>query len=481
MSLDCENLNDDSALAARSKINEANLQRNAYTVSLLNEGLRTGMLSSEDVYNVQHGLMSILRELISRYTKGESSSVATDTAEGIMASIMYAVDAYTLSFAQPDAAVQCLKGNDVRNVYEEGLALVSQCFIETKQLYKEIKKNKLAVPVDAYNLTIDEAFPVFMRKYGIVFEAHHTMASIDYPLAIDDMRLQGVFYMKQYLEHLAIETRFCHQFAEQDVRQLLSDYGKVCRFDYRIELFNIFRLVLDHAVFSVLSGGDANKVTLTAEQFNRLRLSFARSSDAEIRSAIHRAMARLQQELQTDPSLTAYMNECRNDLVQRVAGAANHDSLESVIITEIEEQPKQKVLLVNEADKMSDVRLRVLIEKIVRCDQTEAKVQLIRENFHSLYDYLDLLDADCLFAEEYEALFATFGDTELAIFAKIVFYEELRNSSVQFDVIVWDSTETDAEWKTHYVHFLQRLSKERLSAIETVISQIDYEEVAFFS
>lgn len=73
MSLDCENLNDDSALAARSKINEANLQRNAYTVSLLNEGLRTGMLSSEDVYNVQHGLMSILRELISRYTKGESS------------------------------------------------------------------------------------------------------------------------------------------------------------------------------------------------------------------------------------------------------------------------------------------------------------------------------------------------------------------------------------------------------------------------
>lgn len=54
---------------------------------------------------------------------------------------------------------------------------------------------KLDVPVDAYNLTIDESLPVFMNNYNIIFEAQNTMASIDYPLAIDNMQLQGVFIL----------------------------------------------------------------------------------------------------------------------------------------------------------------------------------------------------------------------------------------------------------------------------------------------
>lgn len=54
-------------------------------------------------------------------------------------------------------------------------------------------KIKLDVPVDAYQMTIDESLPVFMKHYDIIFEAQNTMASIDYPLAIDDIQLQGVF------------------------------------------------------------------------------------------------------------------------------------------------------------------------------------------------------------------------------------------------------------------------------------------------
>jgi len=59
-----------------------------------------------------------------------------------------------------------------------------------------------------YNTTIDESSPIFLKKYNILFEAHNTMASIDYPLAVDDMSLQGVFYIRQYLERLHIESQF---------------------------------------------------------------------------------------------------------------------------------------------------------------------------------------------------------------------------------------------------------------------------------
>ncbi|WP_169834292.1 DUF6179 domain-containing protein [Paenibacillus donghaensis] len=104
--------------------------------------------------------------------------------------------------------------------------IVSKCFEETKQLYNEVKKNKLDVPVDAYNMTIDESLPVFMKKYGIIFDAHNTMASIDYPLAIDDMRLQGIFYIKQYLERLQMETKFCHFFSHEDLLDTLVISGE---------------------------------------------------------------------------------------------------------------------------------------------------------------------------------------------------------------------------------------------------------------
>lgn len=130
------------------------------------------------------------------------------------------------------------------------------------------------------------------------------MASIDYPLAMDDMRLQGVFYIRQYLERLKIETQFCRLFSEGDLLKLLSDYGKVCRFDYRIELFNMFGLMVNNAVFSVLSEGDANQVQISAHQFNQLKRLFTHLNASEIRSSIHEAMDRLQRDLKTAPPLT---------------------------------------------------------------------------------------------------------------------------------------------------------------------------------
>ncbi|MFD1290325.1 DUF6179 domain-containing protein [Laceyella putida] len=467
-------------MVARSKIRKANLKRNQYTISLLNEGLRAGMLSSQEVYNIQHGLILVLQDLIRRYTQGESSSVTSETAESIMASILYAVDAYTLSFEQPDIAVIDLKTADIRKVYEKGVDLVSQCFEETKLLYKEIKRNKLDVPVDAYNMTIEESLPVFMKKYGIIFDAHNTMASIDYPLAIDDMRLQGVFYIRQYLERLKMETRFCHFFNGQDLLDLLADFGKACRFDYRIELFNIFELMLNNSVFSILSGRDANQVKISAYQYNQLNRLFTHFNASQISSSIHEAMDRLQHDLKTDPQLTDYMNQCRDNLIQRVVNAANHNSLETVIITEKEEKPKSIVLLLSEADRMSDVRLRLLVEEIMQCEKKEDKVQLIRSNFFSLHDYLDLLDSNCLFEDEYEALFETFGDMELAIFAKIVFYEELRSDFLDFETIVLSGKEAETEWRMHYIEFMQSLSKDRIGSIENFIYDIDYEEINFY-
>lgn len=430
--------NDYQTLVARENIKRKNLKQNQYTLSLMNEGLRNGLLNYQEIYNIQNKLMFVLQNLIKRYTKGESSSVTTETAESILTSMLYAIDAYFLSLGTPEKAMDYLKMVDIQISYEEGVETVRTCFEESKELYKKVKKNKLNVPVDAYNITIDESLPIFMRKYGIIFDAHNTMASIDYPLAIDDMRLQGVFYIKQYLERLHMETKFCQLFSHGDLLNTLENFGRMCRFNYRIELFNIYELMLNNAIFSALSGGGTNQVKISVYQFEQLERTFTQVNPDQVDVIVREAIGNLLNDLNiNDPHMRDYMDQYRNQLVQRIMNAANSCSLQALIITQEEERIK------------------------------------------SVHDYLDVFESDSLYGDEYEALFGLFGNMELTILSKNLFYEELRSEFLDFQTIISEA-KSDEEWKTHLIEHLKGLNPDRLQSIEKLILMIDYEEIKFY-
>ncbi|MMZ57368.1 hypothetical protein D1872_192990 [compost metagenome] len=478
--MELDNTQDRSHSVSNIIIDRSQLKRSQYILSLLQEGQRMGVITSQKVYQIQVEIMQVLQQFIRQYTQGESTSVTSETAEGIMVSLMYAMDAYALHFKNPEEAIVHLNFESIKDIHAKGVELLRHYFEDAKQLYQEVKKMRLDVPVDAYNMTIDESLPVFMNHYNIIFEAQNTMASIDYPLATDDMQLQGVFYIKQYLERLRMETRFCHFFSHQDLMYVLTNFGKICRFNYRIELFNIFELMVNNAVFSLLSGEKANQVRISEIQYNQLNRMLISCYADQRAKLIHEAIDRLQKELQADQALTRYIDLYRGELIQRVNNAAEIGSFEILIIREIEEREKPMALMLNENDRMSDIQMRKLVDRIMESDNTAKKVQLIRGHFVSLHDYLDLLNSECLFDDEYDALFDTFGDVELAILAKIVFYEKLRGGARDFSDIVADGAEAKSEWETHYIGFMQQLDDERIGAVGRLIYDINYEEISFY-
>ncbi|MGG0194364.1 DUF6179 domain-containing protein [Bacillus licheniformis] len=478
--MDKENTLNRYDLVSNFTIDKSKLKQSQYMLSLLKEGQSVGVITSEKAYKIQVEIMQILQRLIGQYTKGESMSVTTETAEGIMVSLMYAIDAYALHFEKPEEFIVHLHSDSIKNIYTKGVALLHCYFEEAKQLYQDVKKIKLDVPVDAYTLTIDESLPVFMNHYNVIFEAQNTMASIDYPLAIDNMELQGVFYIKQYLERLLIETRFCHFFTHHDLMYVLANFGRICHFNYRIELFNIFELMINNAVFSLLSGGEANQVRISEVQYDRLSRLLSDCHADKRANLINNAFDRLQRDLKTDQTISDYINLYRNEFIQRVNNAAEIDGFKMLIIREIEEREKPIALMLNENDRMSDIELRKLVDCIMERKNTAEKILLIRDHFVSLHDYLDLLNSGCLFDDEYDALFATFGNFELAIFAKIVFYEELRGGILNFIDIVADCSEAKSEWETYYMKFIKQLEDERIATIGHLINDIDYEEISFY-
>lgn len=461
-------------------IDQSRLKQNQYTLSLLQEGQRSGFISNQKAYQIQVEMLQVLQQLLLQHTQGESSSVTTETAEGMMTSLIYAIDAYTLHFKNPEEALIQLNNKSIKEIHSKGVELLRRYVDETKQLYQEVKKLKLNVPVDAYQMTIDESLPVFMRHYDIIFEAQNTMASIDYPLAVDDMRLQGVFYIKQYLERLQMETSFCHFFSYQDIMYILINFGKINRFNYQIELFNIFELMINNAVFSLMSGGKATHVRISEIQFERLKQMLADSPADQRAKSVHESISQLQESLQTGQALTDYINLYRDTLVQRVNNAAEIGSFEKLIIREVKEHEKTMVFKVNENDRMSDIKMRNLVDRVLESNDTEEKVQLIREHVVSLHDYLDLLHAGCLFNKEYDALFASFGNVELAILAKIVFYEELRDGISDFLDMIAEGVETEKEWKIHYIAFMKQLDDTQIKAVGLLIHEINYEDISFY-
>lgn len=468
------------ALTVHGQIDSANLKKNQYTMSLLNEALRAEALNRQEINNIQFQIMLVLKDMIMSYTRGESTSVTNDTAEGLLNSILYCIDAFTLSRSSPEEAIRNLLTMDLADIHKKGIELVSQWFDEAKRLYGEIRENKLDVGVDAYRLTISEGIPLFFKKYGVVFESHNTMASIDYPLIFDDMSLRGVLYMKNYLEHFKLETEFCNFFSTQEIEKLLINFGRMIRMDYRIELINIFELVFNNSVFSVLSGNTGNELLVSEYHFNFLNMKLKTLSPVRINMAIGKAIARIIGNLHIeDAKLLEYINRYKALFVRRVVNAVKNDSLESIIIIGREEKIKSSTLVFKEGERMDNESFMALIDEIMALESTADRVRLIKSSNSSLYDFVDILNSDCLFGDEFAALFGELGDMELAILARMVFYEELRSDFSGFSSIVLKKKQVETEWQASYIRFLQKQDKERMKLIENYLSEIGYEETDF--
>ncbi|OPY56331.1 MAG: hypothetical protein A4E55_02158 [Pelotomaculum sp. PtaU1.Bin035] len=455
-------------------INEQRLDQNQYTLSLLKEGSRAGLIDRRAIDNIQAQIMSLLASLIIRHTKGESTSVKVETAQSIFMSMLYSIDACISRFNNPEDAIDFLKTHSVEDIYKKGFALVVSCLDETTALYREVKEKKLNIPVKAYHSTIDEALPEFFKSYDAVFKAHDTMASMDYPLLLDDMRVKGIFYIKQYLEKLEIENQFCSLFADKDIGKLLANYGGVYRIDYRETLINVFEILITNSIFSVLCSSEADRLNISLNisiyKYKLLLDKVKGLNHCQCSSLITKGVEALIKDLRIEqPKFMAYIWNTLPVLMSRFLSALEHDCLANVVILDNEEN-RQYDIIFDEGKSMDNHSFRVVTERIMECVDPAEKTAIITSSIHSLGDFIDLLEANCLFKDEFSALFNALGDIELSILARIVFMEEIRSEPTSFSVRNAGEKPAERQWQTEYIRYLLGLSAGRLRSIEQYIN-----------
>lgn len=447
-----------------------------YTVSLLKEGFRAGQLGQSEIENIQLQSILLLKELIERYTKGESSSVTADTAERLLGSVYFCLDTRLKGIGVPQEALAELKTRSVREIYESGIAAVMVCVEESKALFHRVWQRRLAIPLDAYNATLSD-LPGFFEKYSVVFGAQDAAASIDYPLVFDDMRVCGVFYIRNYLEHLDIETEFCHLFPLPQIIRIFEDFSRICSTDYRKTLTNIFEIVMNNAVFSVLAGNEPGSITLTEDQSRPLQTRIMSCAPGQIPMLVEEAVARLVRGMGIrEERILEYVHRYEGLLAERIQAVMRSGSLGGMIMAGEDRETHMDGMLFQDGERMDNTRFGSVMRGIARCSGTQGKIRIILSSIRSSQDFIDILEGDCLFGREFTLLFGKLGDVELAVLGRAVFYDELRNGPVDFKSIDFGKKirelEMEKEWQQQYARFLAGVCPDRLTAVGNTINRI---------
>jgi hypothetical protein len=216
-------------------------------------GIGEKMLNNLDT----NELMMILVDKYKKYTVNDHSSITVEKAQQLMNSILYCINGYLKSLDK--GLVSASEHYNALVLYERGLEHEKTNLSNAKKLLSYMKNNILNIDNVYYQDTILKGIDLFFRNYDVLYAAHETPGSIDYPLALPIYDLEGVEYILEYLNRLYIENNFCACFETDNIECLLKKFND----DYKDLPFNIFELVVRNAIGLEILGTDIMKLNIT--------------------------------------------------------------------------------------------------------------------------------------------------------------------------------------------------------------------------
>ncbi|CDM69941.1 hypothetical protein CM240_2824 [Clostridium bornimense] len=424
------------------------LSKDEFFKDFLEKSYENNLVDHELLQRINYERMKLLREQLTYYTNNESSSVMVEVAEEIMKSIDFTIGFYLKSFDDIGLIIEKLQHDCLEDIFKEGKKFIDIEVIKCKSLFDKVKNNKLNITNYSYDDTIDYGLDVFFKKYDSRFAAHIAPCSVDYQLSIDFMDYIGVEYIKNYLTALYVENTFCSYFDINLIKTLLRSYDD----QWESLLLNIFEIVLTNAIALSIVGKDIKGLNVTDMDkeiiISRLQgLSISEIIDIFIFEG-NNCCDLLKIE---DKNIRLYIKETSIKIGKEVTSKLRNKSLDKIIISFKDIKENIKYI---DGKKVSNSIFKAITEEIRDCKNINDKITLIKENFKSIYDLIDMLEAECLFYDEYKMYFETLSDIEIALFMKNA-YED-----------------SDKVWIKELKEFLHSLDIEKVMEIERIKDKI---------
>lgn len=281
------------SLARSRLLLECDLDNTAYFQSLLRAATLQGLIAEKELEIILSGCFSLLTAQTQRYAGVENSSIPIEKAQELMNSILYTISAVLLTENDPDAALTRLRETPSKVLFREGQSLLRRHVDICRVLFKSVQNSRIPTPNIAYRDTLDHGLSPFFKSYDSDFFATEIPVMIDYPLCVDEMRLQGVAYFRDFLEKLLLENRFCACFRSTAIHHMMLGVD----FEYPDLLLNLFEQTLANALGCVLSGEPPETLSVTPQALKRLADLFSGLLAGNAAPVLQKALERLLPQL----------------------------------------------------------------------------------------------------------------------------------------------------------------------------------------
>ena len=400
-----------NSIKKQTRIDVDKLSGEFYFQSLLQEAYVKGALSPKESERIQLECLKLLADCTERFTRGKSSSVRVEIAQGIMASNLFTIGIYLKSLPDVDAALFQIENEPLEKLYEYGVSVLKRKINVANYFYNRVCKSKLETINQAYNITIDQGFKPFFENYEINFHAHEIPSDIDYQLIHPVTDMAGVEFVIKYLESLYYENLFCSYFDADIIHEVMSGYDP----SYKNLLDNICAQVLQNALGCQLLTAPPDRLDFSPADLNALDKKLKNHSQAELQTQLKTVARELITDLElTNPSLKKYLLASLPKITATVyQGVATH-SLNKVFVPRYNPDIKP-IVHYNMGIKMDDKAYREMVTEFLSCRFFEDKLSIIKEQIKTLADMEDLLIAGELEPPEAAMIFALLEDIELAV------------------------------------------------------------------
>lgn len=310
------------------KISEESIHPKYYFQSLIEQFASCGLLTDRDISAMQLELMTLLAEQTDQWSHGESSSIPTEKAQDLMASVMFVLGVQLKTYPTPEQAVELLKSKPLKSLFENGLKLVRSKMAISRRLQKQIADNLLNTPNVYYRSTIVDGINGFFKLYRPQFTAHEIHITADYPVLTGRPELNGIEFIEQYLRCIEAENAFCRCFAAEDIHDLLCGLTP----DYPQIPMNLFEPVLLSALGLILVNRNPMLLDLHQKDIDLLMQQFSGQSVHEIQDSLEKALLVLDWKIKLPQTAIEYAFFCMPGIAVIVQNAVKMKTLDKVFL-----------------------------------------------------------------------------------------------------------------------------------------------------
>ena len=416
-------------------------------------------ISEEMIGDIQLQTVNCLMEQIELYNAGRSSSISEVKAKKLMESL-YATLSFRLEQLRDiDDSITLIQEKPIKELFKEGQEMIKKRFEKLKEEYALLKTQLLPTENKAYRDTYDKGIEPFFESFDIRFECQDAPNSIDYPLSNDKMDKIGIDYMVDYIEKSLLEHRLCWKFNPDEIEQLAKAYHQGAD----ELLINFFDLVLMNAIGRLLVEKDLSSLMLETKDLERIEAELeilpTEILDRKIQTM---GMECLRQLDLVDEKMASYVTQTIQKFTPRIEVALGDEILDKIFL--VVNPDHSKYIEYRSGEKMSDEAFKALTEEIREAKSIEDKIKWIKEEIHNVEDLRDVLEADCLFEEEFDKVYESLEEIELALLISL-------NRVDNWGILELDEKE-EREWVRRLRDYLTQLPKKKEAMIYEAADKI---------